>query len=116
MGDFKIKLFRGTDPRFFHLDLSFCPLNPHLAMWYPAAFTNEDQQLLKNEIELIEVSEADAVKFACNCFVIDKNVIMPKSDNEVKKVLISRGFNVIEIDLSEFLKAGGGAHCLILKL
>ena len=59
---FKIYGCRMTDPRFYHLDTCFCPLNDRLAIWYPYAFDHVAQYNMKNEIELIDVSEKDACR------------------------------------------------------
>lgn len=98
------------------MDVCFCPLTSNLALWYPNAFTSETQERMKKEIELIEVSENDATNFVCNAVAIGDTVILPKKCLDIVPVLKSRGFKTIEVDLSEFLKAGGAVQCLVLKL
>uniref|UniRef100_A0AC35F837 Amidinotransferase n=1 Tax=Panagrolaimus sp. PS1159 TaxID=55785 RepID=A0AC35F837_9BILA len=51
---------RLVDPRFYHIDTCFCPLNEEVAIWYPQAFDQVSQHNMKNEIELVPVSEKDA--------------------------------------------------------
>lgn len=48
---------RLVDPRFYHIDTCFCPLNEEVAIWYPQAFDQVSQHNMKNEIELVPVSE-----------------------------------------------------------
>ena len=43
-------------------------------------------------------------------------VFMNKASDPLKARLMLAGFKVREVDLSEFLKAGGSAKCLTLKL
>ena len=64
----------------------------------------------------IVVTEADALRFACNVINIDRTVILNEVSRELSDQLESKGFRVIEVALSEFLKAGGAAKCLVMKL
>jgi len=107
------------DPRFYHLDTCFAPLEDGSIMYYPPAF---DEPSIKN-IEAyyvadkrIAVTEADALRFACNLININRTVIFNKVSRELNRQLESRGFRIIQIELSEFLKAGGAAKCLVMKL
>jgi len=43
-------------------------------------------------------------------------VIVNAASAYLKGQLKQKGFDVIEIELSEFIKAGGSAKCLTLKL
>ena len=46
----------------------------------------------------------------------DRHVFLNRASSPLKTALTSAGFSVHEVDLSEFLKAGGSAKCLTLKL
>ncbi|MDE2310264.1 MAG: hypothetical protein KGL01_05480, partial [Betaproteobacteria bacterium] len=65
---------------------------------------------------IIWVSETDARNFACNAISIDQSVILHRASAELKSALKQRGFEVIEADVSEFLKAGGACKCLTLEI
>ena len=58
----------------------------------------------------------DAGNFACNAVNIGDRVILNKASDPLKARLMLAGFQVHEVELSEFLKAGGSAKCLTLKL
>ena len=58
----------------------------------------------------------DAGNFACNAVNIGDTVILNKASDPLKARLMLNGFKVREVNLSEFLKAGGSAKCLTLKL
>jgi len=62
------------------------------------------------------VSEDDAVHFACNAVNIGKNVILNYATPELAAWLASRGFEVMQTQMSEFIKAGGSTKCLSLRL
>lgn len=106
-----------VDPRFYHLDTCFCPLTAGVAMWYPPAFSEPSQALIRTRFtELIDVPEKDAVRFACNAVVVDGAVVMNEGCTATGAELAKLGFTVIEAATSEFIKAGGSAKCLALTL
>ena len=64
----------------------------------------------------IAVSEEDALAFACNAVNLGKTIVMNCISAELEQELRGRGFEVIQVRLDEFLKAGGAAKCLVMKL
>jgi len=106
-----------TNDWFYHLDTCFCPLAKGQALFYPAAFDPYALKVLETHIAtLIPVAEEEARRFACNAIVIEKNVVMNSGCPEIRVKLESLGFSVHETPLSEFIKAGGSAKCLVLKV
>jgi N-dimethylarginine dimethylaminohydrolase len=108
-----------VDPRFYHLDTCFCPLSNGEVMYYPAAFDAESQERIESgypQSKRICVSEPDALRFACNAVNIGKTILLNQISEELAAQLISFGYQVIQVDLTEFLKAGGAAKCLVLRL
>ena len=105
------------DRRFYHLDTCFAPLDEKTALVYLPAFEPYSQQVLKETVsDLIEVSEKEALQFACNAAVMDKEVVLNVGCPETEKALRLRDFNPHALDFSEFIKAGGAAKCLILSV
>ena len=107
-----------VDQRFYHLDTCFCPLDATAALWFPGAFDRYGRAVLERLVpDLISVSEADAKRFMCNAIPVGKAVVMQAGASErLRRALSRRGFRVHPVDLSEFLKAGGSAKCLVLRL
>jgi len=102
---------------FYHLDTCFCPLDEGRALFYPPAFDAYALKVLENHVEaLIPVEEDEAKQFACNAIAIGKNVIMNSGCPRVRGKLESLGFSVLETPLTEFIKAGGSAKCLVLEV
>jgi N-dimethylarginine dimethylaminohydrolase len=64
----------------------------------------------------LTVTEDDAIHFACNAVNVGKNVILNYATRELATWLASRGFEVIQTQMSEFIKAGGSTKCLSLRL
>lgn len=106
-----------VDPRFYHLDTCFCPLAPGEAIYYPPAFDAYGRKVLHSHIpRLIEVEEAEALRFGCNAVVVGKTVIHNSRCPRLAESLAAAGYHSIEVELDEFLKAGGSAKCLTLRL
>ena len=105
------------DKRFYHLDTCFAPLNEKSALIHLPAFEPYAQLVLLENIEdPIRVPEAEALRFACNAVTLGKEVILPSGSPHTTQQLEKRGFRVFPLDFSEFIKAGGAAKCLVLRL
>src|SRR5450759_493134 len=102
----------------YHLDTAFCPLPEGQAIAYAKAFSRKSVAALNAAFgaNIIWVLEADAKNFACNAISIGQTIIMHKASAELKSTLAKRGFEVIETDVSEFIKAGGACKCLTLEI
>jgi lysine-ketoglutarate reductase/saccharopine dehydrogenase-like protein (TIGR00300 family) len=110
---------RLVDRRFYHLDTCFCPLTDGYLLYYPPAFDTYSNRLIELRVppeKRIAIDEVDAVNFACNTVNLDRVVVMNQASDGLKQRLADRGFAVIETPLTEFLKAGGAAKCLTLKV
>lgn len=103
--------------RFYHLDTCFMPLTAESVLFYPHAFDRYGRKVIeKNIADPLPVSKKEAYRFVCNAAVIGRDVIFHQGCPETAQMLSDRGFRVHETDLSEFIKAGGSAKCLTLKL
>lgn len=106
-----------VDAYFYHLDTCFCPVSAGLALWYPPAFDEYGQRVVREYVEeLIAVPEEEAKRFACNAVVVNKTVVLNTGCPESRRMLQARGFQTRETPLDEFIKAGGSAKCLTLRL
>jgi len=106
-----------SDPRYYHLDLSFCPLDGKRAMVVPSAWTEEGRSLVSALVpEPLVLRPEEAAAFCANSVVVGQTVIMPACSSRVRRRLESWGYEPVVVDVSEFLKAGGGVRCLTLAL
>ncbi len=106
-----------VDPRFYHLDTCFCPVAPGVAIYYPGAFDEYGRSVLKDRIDrLIEVSAEEAVSFSCNAVVVGRSVVLNQGAPKLAAALETLGFNVRPLEFSEFIKSGGSAKCLTLRI
>ncbi|WP_413199567.1 TIGR00300 family protein [Nostoc piscinale] len=117
--DIEVLSLRLIDDRFYHLDTCFCPLANGYLLYYPGAFDSYSNRLIEMRVaaeKRIAIAEADAVNFACNAVNVESIVIMNKASDALKSRLAEVGFRVLETPLTEFLKAGGAAKCLTLRV
>jgi N-dimethylarginine dimethylaminohydrolase len=106
-------------PRFYHLDTCFAPLEGGYVMYFPDAFDHVSLHRIEAFYppeKRIVISEADAVCFACNAINVSRTIILNKISSKLSGELERLGFKVIQVELTEFLKAGGAAKCLVMKL
>jgi len=113
-----------VDPRFYHLDTCFLPLeNQDRLIYYRDAFSHKSiesaiKKLIENclftqtPLDILNVPEIEAKQFICNTVDIDDFIVTPCLD-------LDSSFgttNIYQCDMSEFMKAGGAVKCLTLKL
>ncbi len=106
-----------VNTRFYHLDTCFCPLAQDEALYFPGAFDDYGQRVLRAHVpKLIAVTEDEANRFGCNAVVVGKTVIHNSRCPQLAAELTQAGYQSLEVELDEFLKAGGSAKCLTLRL
>lgn len=113
----KVHSIRPVDPRFYHLDISFCPLDERHAIIAPVVWDKKSCEGLEQLIPEPLVLELDeALTFCANSVVIGKTIVMPHCPARVGRILQKWGYDVCVSPVTEFLKAGGGVRCLTLAL
>ncbi len=106
-----------VNPRYYHLDTCFCPLAPGAAIYHPDAFDDYGRRVLAAHVPtLIPVADAEAQRFGCNAVVVGKTVVHNSRCPQLGESLAAHGYRSVEVELDEFLKAGGSAKCLTLRL
>jgi N-dimethylarginine dimethylaminohydrolase len=117
--DLEIVSIRLVDPRFYHIDTCLCPLEGGYLLYHPPAFDADSRAEIERRVPArrrIPVSVENAGHFACNAVNVGERIFMNRTGTELIAALEERGFGVTQLALSEFLKAGGSAKCLTLKL
>lgn len=105
------------DPKYYHLDTCFFVLNPETAFYYPPALSKKSIKLIKKLIpNLIPIEIKEAENFAANSLVTDHHVIMQKGNTKFSQAITKLGYKTVELNVSEFMKSGGGIHCLVQTL
>ena len=108
-----------VDPRFYHLDLCFAPLSGGFLMYFPGAFDAASLRAIEAAYpadKRIVVSELEATQFACNVINCGQDILMGVVESNLATRLMARGFEVVQLELSEFQRGGGSAKALALRL
>lgn len=106
-----------TDARFYHLDLTFCPLDSRRAIIAPHAWDRYGRAVVERLVpEPIVLEPDEALTFCANSVVVGRTIVMPSCPPRVGRILEGWGFDVCISPVDEFLKAGGGVRCLTLAL
>lgn len=116
---FSVEPLRLADPRFYHLDTCFCPLAGGRLLYYPPAFDGESLRRIEDAVprdQRLAVSAEDAEAFACNAVGLNDAIVLNRATPELQHSLSEWGMRCVETPLSEFMRAGGSAKCLTLRL
>lgn len=117
MIDAPVRTVELVDERYYHLDLTFCPLDDRRAIVYPDAWDSYGAKVIEALVpEPLVLDGEEAAVFCANSIVIGTTMVMPSCPPRVGRQLEAWGFDVAVADVSEFLKAGGGVRCLTLSL
>jgi N-dimethylarginine dimethylaminohydrolase len=106
-----------VDPRFYHLDTALVVLDADTAAYYPAAFDDAGRAALDAHFgQLIEAKDEDAEVLGLNAISDGRHVVLPARATGLAAQLAAAGFEPVPVDMSEFLKSGGGPKCCTLEL
>lgn len=119
--DVDILPVKMTDPKLYHFDCIFFPLNAAQAIVATAALDDADVREIEKHVEIIDVPKAylydgwtNAVRLHGKVFV---NVPPTRESRDALEDLIVRlGYEPAMINLGEFDKSGADLSCLVLHL
>lgn len=117
--DLEVASLRLVDPRFYHLDTCLCPLERGELLYYPGAFDEASAARIESRVPAarrIAVGERDALAFACNAVSVGGAVVLNRASRALRETLGARGYAVRAVALGSFIRAGGAAKCLTLRL
>ena len=108
-----------ADRRFYHMDTALCPLPHGEVMYFPAAFTATGRTMIRDRVagdERIEIGIEDASRLAANAVCLGNTLVMSGCGERLRAELEERGYAVVTTPLGAFLRSGGAAFCLTLRL
>jgi N-dimethylarginine dimethylaminohydrolase len=108
-----------VDPRFYHMDTALVPLTGGEVMYVPEAFTGAGLAAVRDRVDpgqRIELVSGDSVRFAANAVCLDRTVVLSSCTDDLRRRLDERGYRVIATPLDSYLRSGGSAFCLTLRL
>ncbi|HJT06715.1 MAG TPA: arginine deiminase-related protein [Stellaceae bacterium] len=108
-----------ADPRFYHMDTALSALSKGDLMYFPGAFTAAGLAEIRSRAapnQRLELDEADAVLLAANAVCLGDTIVLSDCSSGLRRRLEVRGYRVISTPLASFLRSGGSAFCLTLRL
>ena len=113
-----VETLKLIDPNFYHLDTCFCPLANGHAIYLPGAFDEASQDLLRLCFGdgLIALTPDEGRLFCANAVNVGDVVVINETTPRLARVLGDAGFTVVATPLTEFMKSGGSAKCLTLRI
>ena len=108
-----------ADPRFYHMDTALAPLPAGEVMYLPSAFTATGLAAIRERVaphERIEIASEDGSRLAANAVGLGSTLIMSGCGRRLRAQLAEHGYDVATTPLASFLRSGGSAFCLTLRL
>ena len=108
-----------ADPRFYHMDTALCPLSRGEVIYFPGAFTEAGLAAIRASVapaDRIEIGIEDACRLAANAVCIGDTLVMSGCSAALRAAIETRGYRVVTTPLDAFLRSGGSAFCLTLRL
>lgn len=102
---------------YLHLDCVFNVISPETALIYRDALTEEDIHLFSSRYALIEITKEEQFSLGTNVLSIgNKKILSLPVNQRVNEELRKRGFEVLEVDITEIIKSGGSFRCCTLPI
>jgi N-dimethylarginine dimethylaminohydrolase len=108
-----------ADPRFYHMDTALSALPGGEVMYLPDAFTAAGRGEIRERVaapQRIELGIEDGCRLAANAVCLGDTVVMSDASPRLRSELKERGYRVVTTPLPSFLRSGGSAFCLTLRL
>lgn len=119
LSDFDIEVIPvDFDEEYLHLDMIMNVVGEKVAVICEEALPNDFVDYLKKkDFTLIKVTKEDVFLHKCNLLSVGNNTIISHNQAEdVNKQLEKLGFKIIQLNLKEVLKSGGGPRCMSFPL
>ena len=88
-------------------------------MYVPGAFTAEGRTIIHERVASdlrIALADEDARQLAANAVAIGRTLVLSGCSDGLRAQLAERGYQVHATPLGSFLRSGGSAFCLTLRL
>jgi N-dimethylarginine dimethylaminohydrolase len=114
---YEVVPLQTVSPRWYDLDLAVAVIGLDALAYCPEALDAASRRRLETlGLDLIEVSGAEAARFALNLISDGTTVTMTRGAPQLAAALRRRGLLVVELETTELGKGGGGVRCTALTL
>jgi N-dimethylarginine dimethylaminohydrolase len=111
-------LYTRIDPRYLHLDTQFSLVSRHRAV---ACLETLESGFAKTMaglgIELVPATPDEVDRLEANLLSLGGcRIVAPAGETRINRLLRGLGHDLIEVDIDQFVRCGGGVHCLTMPL
>jgi N-dimethylarginine dimethylaminohydrolase len=105
------------EAKYLHLDCVFNVISPTDALIFPEVISKKERDFLGSRYHLIKVTEEEQFTLGTNVLSIgNKKILSLPVNKNVNKQLRERGYEVIEVDITEIIKSGGSFRCCTMPI
>ncbi len=111
-------LYTRIDPRYLHLDTQFSLVSRHRAVACLETLESGFAETMAGlGIELIAVSPDEVDRLEANLLSLGGcRIVAPAGESRINRLLRRLGHDLIEVEIDQFVRCGGGVHCLTMPL
>lgn len=111
-------LYTRIDPRYLHLDTQFSLVSRHRAVACLDTLESGFAETMAGlGIELLPVTPGEVDRLEANLLSLGGcRIVAPAGDTRINRRLRRLGHDLIEVDIDQFVRCGGGVHCLTMPL
>jgi N-dimethylarginine dimethylaminohydrolase len=111
-------LYTRIDPRYLHLDTQFSLVSRHRAVACLDTLESGFAATMAGlGIELIPVTPGEVDRLEANLLSLGGcRIVAPAGDSRINRLLRRLGHDLIEVEIDQFVRCGGGVHCLTMPL
>ncbi|HEX8449100.1 MAG TPA: arginine deiminase family protein [Allosphingosinicella sp.] len=111
-------LYTRIDPRYLHLDTQFSLVSRHRAVACLDSLESGFAATMADlGIELLPVTPNEVDRLEANLLSLGGcRIVAPAGETRINRLLRSLGHDVIEVEIDQFVRCGGGVHCLTMPL
>jgi len=111
-------LYSRIDPRYLHLDTQFTLVSDDCGV--ACLETLEPgfaERMADLGIELIPATPGEVDRLEANLLSLGgRRIVAPAGETRINRALRRRGYELIEVEIDQFVRCGGGVHCLTMPL
>ncbi len=111
-------LYTRIDPRYLHLDTQFTMVSRHRAVaCLETLESGFAEKMADLGIDLLAATPDEVDRLEANLLSLGGcRVVAPAGDTRINRELRRHGYDLIEVGIDQFVRCGGGVHCLTMPL
>lgn len=111
-------IYTSFSPEFLHLDTIFAMVSGSCAVALTDALDDRFlDQLARLGVGIIPSAREEVDRLGANLLCLGGGrIVAPRGNDRLNLILERSGFEVLEVDVDQFTRCGGGVHCLTMPL